>query len=306
MPRADSAALALEVLEPAEQLCAIVSWFMADVGGPIDRLTIHVRGLHGAATGEVQLELGEVQSDWIEIAALDETDVWAVMAEFGLLPVPPERWIDPPDDRQQPADEKGIMYLERHATCRLSTHEVELLHELDNDKCPICQEGLGVGHAITCLPCGESSDGTAVGGHIAHKRCLHTWLKRADSCPLCRAKLPRRNDAKFTQTMRIAHKLLGTFCMEAEQRAAKPPKPSPEHVATPGRSAAKSSSSAQADRLAAEKRDEERRWRQALGKATRGRRTAAGGGGGWREHGQAGLPGKAVLATRVRARAVSV
>ena len=88
---------------------------MTDVGGAIEHLTIHVRGTRGATHGEVQLEMGDVVSDWHDIEALDSIDVWAVMASFGLVPMRPARTFTTIEG-QQPTDSRSVGYLERNAT----------------------------------------------------------------------------------------------------------------------------------------------------------------------------------------------
>lgn len=51
-------------------------------------------------------------------------------------------------------------------------------HSTNDLDCTICQEDL-CQEKVTSLPC----------GHIFHKRCIRTWLKRKATCPTCRLEL---------------------------------------------------------------------------------------------------------------------
>lgn len=44
-----------------------------------------------------------------------------------------------------------------------------------NELCAICHNSLG--GAVEHLAC----------RHVFHSMCIHTWLRRADTCPMCRA-----------------------------------------------------------------------------------------------------------------------
>lgn len=285
-PNEDSShSLHLETLEPFEQLQTLIAWFMADVGGAIASLTIHVRGTRGAAYGEVQLELGDVVSDWHAISNLDSIDVWAVMASFGLVPMRPERTFTTIEG-QQPADSKALAYLERNATNKVSRGEADLLQRTEQC-CAICQEPYTIGNTIMAMPCGA---GISTAMHCGHKKCLTSWLRRADSCPLCRTVLPRRGEAGFLDTLQQAHARLRCFREEAERRGRQPARStvrtssssststtlaSPSSAAQGGLLAAKGLGRA-VSHAAAKKRDDDRLWRQAIGEATKGMRRGFG------------------------------
>ena len=49
--------------------------------------------------------------------------------------------------------------------------------------CAVCVEPLKVGQRVSRWTC----------GHMFHARCLHTWLRQADSCPNCRLTLRRQD-----------------------------------------------------------------------------------------------------------------
>ena len=55
------------------------------------------------------------------------------------------------------------------------------LYELTQEECPICLEPMVVGRVLHC-------------NHIFHERCIHSWKKLNDSCPICRGPIdpPRR------------------------------------------------------------------------------------------------------------------
>lgn len=47
------------------------------------------------------------------------------------------------------------------------------------DGCSICLEELSAGHEVYDLPC----------SHLYHKKCIHVWLQKHRTCPLCRRPL---------------------------------------------------------------------------------------------------------------------
>lgn len=271
------------------QLRTLISWFMTDVGGAIEHLTIHVRGTRGATHGEVQLEMGDVVSDWHDIEALDSIDVWAVMASFGLVPMRPARTFTTIEG-QQPTDSRSVGYLERNATCKLSAHEASLLQRIE-PCCAICQEPYHVGNMILALPCGGSGPGASL--HCGHKKCLISWLRRADSCPLCRTALPRRGESGLNERLQQAHARLRAFKEESERRS-RSHSTHRSSLSTSGAVTGASPSTAvpgtsrSLSLAAAKKRDEERLWKTAMGVATKGLRGR-----------RAGTPGRGVVAQTV-------
>jgi len=65
------------------------------------------------------------------------------------------------------------MWIDR--TERLAVYDAPSGGDDAGKVCAICHNGLGSG--VESLPC----------GHAFHSMCIHTWLRRADTCPMCRA-----------------------------------------------------------------------------------------------------------------------
>ena len=245
--------------------------FLADHGeGSVAELTVNVRGTrHGAQQDEVQLVMGEVSSEWRPLDGLAAIDVWTVLEEFGLIP-----------DGHRAADAEAIVALNRHGSCRLVGCQADLLHSVDAGQCTICQHDYAIGDDIMFLPCGASN---ASLGHLSHKSCLRAWLRRADSCPLCREQLPRRNDDAFAERIAKAHVHLSRFREEARVGSLSNPDSTVQASTSPpmatiaddfcATAPAKRTISAgfSAARAAAERRDDDRRWRQAQASTRRGR-----------------------------------
>eukprot|EP00244_Chara_vulgaris_P002908 TRINITY_DN15165_c0_g1_i1.p1 TRINITY_DN15165_c0_g1~~TRINITY_DN15165_c0_g1_i1.p1 ORF type:complete len:456 (-),score=93.00 TRINITY_DN15165_c0_g1_i1:510-1679(-) len=59
-------------------------------------------------------------------------------------------------------------------------------------ECSICRELLDAGATGRQMPC----------GHIYHQGCIYSWLKRRNSCPVCRYELPT-DDAKYELEKRL-------------------------------------------------------------------------------------------------------
>jgi E3 ubiquitin-protein ligase AIP2 len=46
----------------------------------------------------------------------------------------------------------------------------------------VCREDFAEGDRLIKMPCSVQ--------HVFHAKCVQTWLKRDDSCPMCRVSLP--------------------------------------------------------------------------------------------------------------------
>lgn len=53
---------------------------------------------------------------------------------------------------------------------------------LGESECPICRDEFDVGSRVIKMPCART--------HVFHRDCVATWLRKDDSCPLCRSSLP--------------------------------------------------------------------------------------------------------------------
>ena len=53
---------------------------------------------------------------------------------------------------------------------------------LGESECPICRDDFDVGSRVIKMPCART--------HVFHRDCVATWLRKDDSCPLCRSSLP--------------------------------------------------------------------------------------------------------------------
>ena len=254
----------------SELLRSMISHFMTENASEdgLAGLTINVRGeLDGFERDEVQLVMDEVSSEWRPIDHVHSVDIWNLMAEFGLDP-----------DGQHPADGEVVDQLDDVAACTLVARQLSLLKEASTLACPICQIDYAVGEGIMVLPCGTSQD--VPWGHMAHARCLKNWLRFGDSCPLCRECLPRRGDDSRADRLAVAAKQLSRF---REDSRVGPPidlglRASARHghvAPSPPPSASEVAAPAGSVRIQQEKRDEERRWRQMLGKSNRRRAVTA-------------------------------
>nr|GMD26556.1 E3 ubiquitin-protein ligase RING1-like [Ipomoea batatas] len=65
---------------------------------------------------------------------------------------------------------------------RSANEGLERVRVKETEACAVCLEEMGAGSEGTMLPC----------KHIFHGRCIHTWLEKADLCPLCRFQLSHR------------------------------------------------------------------------------------------------------------------
>lgn len=58
---------------------------------------------------------------------------------------------------------------------RVALHDADAPGVISSPVCAICHNVLG--GAVERLAC----------NHVFHTMCIHTWLRRADTCPMCRA-----------------------------------------------------------------------------------------------------------------------
>ena len=67
----------------------------------------------------------------------------------------------------------------------LPENEIDDINKLDNDKknCVICMEDFKNGDKSTNLPC----------LHMFHTNCIQSWLKKQNTCPICKFKLTQDN-----------------------------------------------------------------------------------------------------------------
>ena len=67
----------------------------------------------------------------------------------------------------------------------LPTTKIEDVSKLDQEqkKCTICLEEYQKGEELIVLPC----------IHLFHKPCIVNWLKKQNSCPICKFKLTFEN-----------------------------------------------------------------------------------------------------------------
>lgn len=63
--------------------------------------------------------------------------------------------------------------------------KIDDIKKLDNDKknCVICMEDFKNGDKTTNLPC----------LHMFHTNCIQSWLKKQNTCPICKFKLTPDN-----------------------------------------------------------------------------------------------------------------
>ncbi|EXC17855.1 E3 ubiquitin-protein ligase RING1-like protein [Morus notabilis] len=83
------------------------------------------------------------------------------------------------------ADESVVEALERLTYEEFSDHDDHHNHD-DESKlmtCVICMEEVMIGSQLIHMPC----------AHQFHEDCILQWLKKANSCPLCRFSLPSSN-----------------------------------------------------------------------------------------------------------------
>lgn len=62
--------------------------------------------------------------------------------------------------------------------------DASLLHDKSKTGCTICLEDIKAGELAAWLPC----------NHWYHKSCVIPWLKKFDSCPICRASIEKGHE----------------------------------------------------------------------------------------------------------------
>ena len=65
---------------------------------------------------------------------------------------------------------------------RTSTLDKNAVAALGDAECAVCRDAFEEGDRATRMPCSAR--------HVFHAKCVEEWLKRDDSCPMCRAALP--------------------------------------------------------------------------------------------------------------------
>jgi len=78
--------------------------------------------------------------------------------------------------RTNPASEKVVE--------KLPNTTIDVTKQQDAVRCPICMDDFEVGKEVVEMPC----------HHLFDRDCLKTWLKQANTCPVCRAALPSEEE----------------------------------------------------------------------------------------------------------------
>ncbi|KDP39315.1 hypothetical protein JCGZ_01072 [Jatropha curcas] len=73
-------------------------------------------------------------------------------------------------------------------TCGASVDSVKKLDKIRIEGseilvCSVCLEELSIGSEATRMPC----------SHVYHQKCIVEWLKKSNTCPLCRYQMPTAN-----------------------------------------------------------------------------------------------------------------
>ena len=84
-----------------------------------------------------------------------------------------------PENRNPPTSKKALKNLKRFKmTEKYSKKNDKKITEFPN--CCICITDINKGELTIMLPC----------GHLFHDSCLFSWLKKHNTCPICRFELP--------------------------------------------------------------------------------------------------------------------
>ncbi|KAL9891391.1 E3 ubiquitin-protein ligase RNF181 homolog isoform X1 [Glossina fuscipes] len=73
----------------------------------------------------------------------------------------------------------------KRAIAALPTHEIGDEDDLDDLECVVCKQPAEKGEKYKILPC----------KHEFHEECVLLWLKKANSCPMCRYELETDDEA---------------------------------------------------------------------------------------------------------------
>ena len=99
----------------------------------------------------------------------------------GFDPSSAERDADA-DDTTRSARSAGSDSLAALAERTVTLRTLENVEALGESECPICREDYAAGDRVIKMPCAHT--------HVFHRECVARWLRKDDSCPLCRSSLP--------------------------------------------------------------------------------------------------------------------
>ena len=86
------------------------------------------------------------------------------------------------DDTTRSARSAGSDSLAALAERTVTLRTLENVEALGESECPICREDYAAGDRVIKMPCAHT--------HVFHRECVARWLRKDDSCPLCRSSLP--------------------------------------------------------------------------------------------------------------------
>ncbi|KAI8130839.1 E3 ubiquitin-protein ligase RNF181 homolog [Lucilia cuprina] len=73
----------------------------------------------------------------------------------------------------------------KRAIAELPVHEITIDDDKENLECAVCKQPAENGEKYKILPC----------KHEFHEECILLWLKKANSCPMCRYELETDDEA---------------------------------------------------------------------------------------------------------------